>query len=98
MSAEVCFDLNIVSMEAIKKVVYRYGDRVTFSLFKKDETVVCTFSPRSDVTFEVDLKAIAEQLPLDTLDQDLRETIFEKTALLRNTILALAFSRTGLQG
>lgn len=98
MKGEVRFDLNIVSMEAIKKALYRYGDRITFSLSQQDNTVVCVFGGRANATSHVDIQAIAEQLPLDVLDQDLRETLFEKTASIRNTILALAFSRTGLQG
>lgn len=98
MKVEVRFDLNVVSMEAIKKALYRYGDRITFTLSQKEKTVVCVFEPRSGLALPVDTIAITEQLPLDVLDQDLRERLFEQTAHIRNTILALAFSRTGLQG
>jgi DNA-binding FrmR family transcriptional regulator len=42
-------------------------------------------------------KAVRE-LQAEVLDQDLRATISRETEPMRNAILALAFSRTGLQG
>ena len=44
-----------------------------------------------------DLEAAERELRAEVLDQDLRASIARETEPVRNAILALAFSRTGLQ-
>jgi len=60
-----------------------------------DGDFVCNFSSLSD-SFDFDefLKNFDQEL----IDQELRQSISNKTEEYRNFILSLAFSKTGLQG
>ncbi|MDR3376291.1 MAG: His-Xaa-Ser system protein HxsD [Ancalomicrobiaceae bacterium] len=97
MPTEVRFDLQIYTLDAVKKALYRLGDKISFTLKLEGNEAVCSIVIRSGAPLGGNLDSMAEQLHLEVLDQDLRERLFEKTAPLRNAILALAFSRTGLQ-
>lgn len=98
MTCDVRFDARVFTHEAVKKALYRFSDKITYSLSIEGNDLVCAISLRSDAPEEAVLEGVIEKLRIEVLDQDLRERIFERTAPYRNAVLALAFSRTGLQG
>jgi His-Xaa-Ser system protein HxsD len=98
MTCEVRFDLRVFAQDAIKKALYRFSDRITYSLSIEGHELACVISLRTDAPAESVLDVVIEKLRVEVLDQDLRERLFEQTAPYRNAVLALAFSRTGLQG
>lgn len=59
-----------------------------------DGTIRCTLHPSSDD--ENDLASLLVDLEHEVLDETLRARIRDQTADVRNLILALAFSNTGL--
>ncbi|CDX57737.1 hypothetical protein C7U60_19135 [Mesorhizobium plurifarium] len=56
----------------------------------------CTLHFSKPVSSEQADRAV-EALRLEVLDQDLRKVMAEETASVRNAVLALAFSKSGLQ-
>jgi His-Xaa-Ser system protein HxsD len=93
----VRFDARVYALATIKKAAYRFLKTFSTEIAQDRDAWVCT------LTFVVPTEpSIVEKakhdLQSEVLDQDLRATVARETEPLRNTILALAFSRTGLQG
>ena len=99
MSAEtisVEFDAKTTDLSAIKKAAYRLSDVVTVDITSSDSTYHCRLIGIAD-----DKEALNnfEHLFRSTvLDEELRQSIGEKTEGLRNAILALAFAPFTKQG
>ncbi|MFX5709805.1 hypothetical protein ABTE34_20170, partial [Acinetobacter baumannii] len=81
----------------IKRASYRFSDRVAIDIRPFNEGVECVIEACSD-TVGVDIESVVRDFRIEVLDQDLRATISEETAQIRNAILGYAFSKTGLQG
>lgn len=95
-SARLRVDARVHSLTTVKKAAYRFLDRFTVSITQDGEDWLCqlTFlSPTSAEEAQVQCRALQAEM----LDQDLREIIASETEAVRNTVLAVAFSRTGLQ-
>ena len=95
-SRVVRFAADLFDAATIKKAAYRLTDRCAFDLSTSADSIICDcrFSPPITEAEADDLEA---RLRNEVLEQDLRRTIGEETAPLRNAILAYAFSDTGLQ-
>lgn len=89
-------NLNIYSLEAVKKTAYKFAGRAAIRIEQDGgNSVQVVFSfPESLQTSSPD-KVIAD-FSTELLDQDLREIVKKETVLVRNLILAHAFSRTNL--
>lgn len=91
------FDARVYALPTIKKAAYRFLKTFTTDIAQEGDAWVCTLaftsSPDSDA-----IERAKRELQAEVLDQDLRATVARETEPVRNTILALAFSRTGLQG
>ena len=84
----------VYSLEAVKRASYALMARYDVSIAPPAEEFVCTIGPaRPDVS----LDQAERDFRREVVDQDLRITIETRTETLRDTILGLAFSRTGLQ-
>jgi His-Xaa-Ser system protein HxsD len=93
---EVRFSSDIYSLETIKRAAYRFSDKLSFNFLTEESSILCQISP---VSRHDSIDAILEinHFKNEVLDQDLRQTIANETATMRNVILAHAFSKTGLQ-
>jgi His-Xaa-Ser system protein HxsD len=89
-------DLSIYSLEAIKKTAYKFADRASVIISPgPDSTVSLSFSFVGQNAGN-DPKQIISDFCNELLDQDLREIVKKDTGVLRNLIIAHAFSRTKL--
>lgn len=94
--AQVKFDLSVFSLDCVKRAAYRVTRNAAVEITLEDGFAVCALNFSKSVT-RAAADAAMERLRLEVLDQDLRSTIASETASVRNAILALAFSRSGLQ-
>lgn len=92
----VSFDARVFSCEAVKNAAYRFLDRFTADIEFASDAWHCEISFVRPLS-----RASADDLIRDfrseVLDHDLRLAIGKKTESVRNLVLALAFSKTGLQ-
>ena len=93
----VSFDSRVYALNIIKKAAYRFLDRFVTEIGQNADSWACTLRFFNPVDRSTADSAIRE-LEAEVLDQDLRESIARETEPVRNAVLALAFSRTGLQG
>jgi His-Xaa-Ser system protein HxsD len=93
----VTFDARVYPLVVVKKAAYRFLRTFVAEIVQEGDTWVCTLkfvAPPDAATVE----RMSRELQAEVLDQDLRASISRETEPVRNAILALAFSRSGLQG
>ncbi|MER9442192.1 hypothetical protein NKI79_12345 [Mesorhizobium sp. M0340] len=95
-AAQAKFDLSVFDLDCVKRAAYRVTGNAAVEITLEDGFAVCALIFTKAVTRAAAETAI-ERLRLEVLDQDLRSSIAAETATVRNAILALAFSRSGLQ-
>jgi His-Xaa-Ser system protein HxsD len=83
------FDVNVFSLDTIKRALYRFSDKCSFDIQMKDHLITVTFHTNIQDDWIAKIKN-------EALDQDLRDTLSKETANIRTLILANAFSNTGL--
>lgn len=91
----IVYDRSLYSPEAIQKAAYRGLNKITLNLKVTDNEFVCELESNikiSDEAFEL----AVEEFKKDVLDYQLREKIKKESEPLRNLILSIAFSKTGL--
>lgn len=96
-SSDLRFSSDVYSLDTIKKAAYRLSDRCSFDFVLTGTEIVCKLIFSEGLAGER-IAEIERAFRNEVLDQDLRQSIAEETAPVRNAILAYAFSRTGLQG
>jgi His-Xaa-Ser system protein HxsD len=89
----VSFDPAAHSVDAIQRAAFRLSDRASFEVVVAESAIAVTVVPLAE---EGDLAGLIAELRSEVLDQVLRERIRAETADVRNLVLALAFSKTGL--
>lgn len=96
MPKELALDKSVYSLESVQKAAYRFIDRLSILISEGDERIVCAIDPLATLSkpYEEVLASFKQEL----LDQQLRHQIKVETEGVRNLILSLAFSRSGLQG
>jgi His-Xaa-Ser system protein HxsD len=95
-TCEVRFDAATHDAESIQRAAYRYTDRFTVELVEEHGTYVCRIFAREQTASDEQLQQMSHDMRAEVLDQVLRRRIRTATAPVRNAILAVAFSRTGL--
>lgn len=95
-TAQAKFDLAVFSLDCVKRAAYRVTGNAAVEITIENGSTVCTIN-FSKAVGRASADAAIERLQLEVLDQDLRSAIAAETASVRNAILALAFSRSGLQ-
>jgi len=93
----VTFDSRVYALPVVKKAAYRFLSSFVTEIGQDGDAWACTLNfavPTDAATADKHVR----EFQAEVLDQDLRATISRETEALRNAILALAFSRTGLQG
>jgi His-Xaa-Ser system protein HxsD len=96
VTTTISFSSKAYSLETIKKASYRFADVMSVDFAIHDDEIACTLHIVSSESQD-DVTRLVGLLRTEVLDQDLRSTIAAETAAIRNAILALAFSKTGLQ-
>ena len=94
---QTTFDARVYPLVVIKKAAYRFLKSFVTEITQEGDAWVCTLRFPAHVDAAAIERAVRE-LQAEVLDQDLRASISRETEPVRNAILALAFSRTGLQG
>lgn len=94
---QLSFSTSAYDLATIKRAAYKFTDRCSVEFEVTRDSVICSIFPKAPMTEET-FTEFAAALRNEVLDQDLRRTIAEETASLRNAILAHAFSKTGIQG
>jgi His-Xaa-Ser system protein HxsD len=89
----VSFDRVGHSVDSVQRAVYRLSDRLSCEISSTDELIEVRLSLLDE---SQDPDRLVAEFRNEVLDQVLRERIRAETADLRNLVLALAFSRTGL--
>jgi His-Xaa-Ser system protein HxsD len=83
------------SLESVKRASYSLMARYDVSVALSGDEILCTLMPASSA---VQMETAERDFRREVVDQDLRISIEQRTETYRDTILGLAFSRTGLQG
>jgi His-Xaa-Ser system protein HxsD len=81
------------SVDAVQRAAYRLSDRISCQVEPGGDAIAVTVTVLDD---EADADALIAELRTEVLDQVLRERIRAETGDVRNLVLAMAFSRTGL--
>lgn len=89
----VSFDRAGHSVDSVQRAAYRLSDRLSCEITSTDELIEVRVSLLDE---SHDPDRLVADFRNEVLDQVLRERIRAETADLRNLVLALAFSRTGL--
>jgi His-Xaa-Ser system protein HxsD len=95
-SATVSFDLKVFSLDCVKRAAYRVTRDASVEIVVHDDVADCVIHFTKPLASDLAEHAI-EALRVEVLDQDLRSIVASETASVRNAVLALAFSRSGLQ-
>ena len=95
-SVTISFSSKAFGLETVKKAAYRFSDVGAPEIVPDGDQIHCKISFH-EPQLDADARRISSELKLEVLDQDLRRSISDETAPLRNAILAHAFSKSGLQ-
>jgi His-Xaa-Ser system protein HxsD len=93
---EVTFEAAHYSAGAIQQAVYRFSDRLSCDLSTSEDGTRFRCLLHLTLPADVDAESVLADFKNEVLDQTLRERIRDETREVRNLILALAFSNTGL--
>lgn len=91
---ELTFGAATASVDAIQRAAYRMSDRLSIDLIEEGQDFRCTLHLVSDDA--ADAAVAVGEFRNHVLDEVLRARIREETTEVRNVILSLAFSHTGL--
>ena len=89
----VTLDTIVYRLDAIKKAAYKSGGLFHILIEQHDGMTEVRLKPKELCDCP---DAMAGEFCNEVLDQELRETIAEETAGIRNLLLAQAFSKTSL--
>ncbi|MFL1524862.1 His-Xaa-Ser system protein HxsD [Pseudomonas sp. O230] len=95
LESSLAFDERLYDVEALQKAAYRSMNSLTADIKCADGKFVCTLSSNIGIDEPSFLTAIQE-FKKDVLDYQLRHRLNAETLPIRNLILGLAFSKTGL--
>ena len=94
---QITFDEKLYNVEAIQKAAYRSLNVFTVDITITDGKINCLLKPNISAS-ESGFAHGVEEFKKDVLDQQLRIKLKAETEPIRNLILGIAFSNTGLQG
>lgn len=91
----VHFAADVFDIAAIKRAAYRLSDKLVVEITPNADGIDCVLRA---TTTKQNLLSLEAEFRNHVLDYDLRARIAKETEPLRNLVLSLAFSKTGLQG
>lgn len=89
------FNQRLYDAEVIQKAAYRGQYAFTLDLEFQGEELVCTLLANITTSSENFAHAV-EDFKKDVLDYQLRRKLHDETSAVRNVILGIAFSQSGL--
>jgi len=89
------FDQRLYDAEVIQKAAYRGQYAFTLNIQLQGEELVCTLLANITTLSETFANAV-EDFKKDVLDYQLRKKLHDQTSAVRNVILGVAFSQSGL--
>jgi His-Xaa-Ser system protein HxsD len=87
------FDSKVYRLSAIKKAAYKFGGLFHILIEQHDHDTEVHMKPKES---SAPIDKLVGEFCNEVLDQELRETVAEETAGIRNLLLAQAFSKTSL--
>lgn len=93
----LCFSDGMYEVEAIQKAAYKAINFITVDIQPDSNSVKCSLTPNIGVS-DAQFTHSVEEFKKEVLDQQLRLKLKAETEPIRNLILGIAFSNTGLQG
>ena len=87
------FDRGAHSLDAVQRAAYRFSDRLSCDISEVPETIEVKIHLGDGPS---EPEAVLADFRNEVLDQVLRQRIRAETEDVRNLVLALAFSKTGL--
>jgi His-Xaa-Ser system protein HxsD len=94
-SHKLVFDERLYDVQVLQKAAYRSMNSLTVDIAADEGRIICALSSNIDVDESSFLSAIQE-FKKDVLDYQLRHRLSTETQPIKNLILGLAFSKTGL--
>jgi len=94
-AVELRFSDAVFAAEAIKRAAYSMADKLNVEIGSADGEIVCLLRSRKPVA---NFPELERDFRNAVLDYDLRIRVAKETEPMRNLILSLAFSKTGVQG
>ena len=91
---QLSFAVASYSLDAVQRAAYTFSDRLSSEVTPGHGEIRCVLYLPAGT--DDDVEATLADFRNEVLDQTLRERIRSETEEVRNLILALAFSRTGL--
>jgi len=92
----VIFDERVYSVVTLQKAAYRFINYFACNFSLSEHQIQCEIESTGNMTPEA-FNAKVHDFKKEVLDQHLREKIKAETDDIRNLILSVAFSSTGLQ-
>lgn len=89
------FDERLYDVQALQKAAYRSMNSLTVDIKSSDGQFICALSSNIGIEEPAYLFAVQE-FKKDVLDYQLRHRLNAETLPIKNLILGLAFSKTGL--
>lgn len=94
-SHKLVFDERLYEAQVLQKAAYRSINALTVDITPEGGQLICAFSSNIGVDEQSFLSAVQE-FKKDALDYQLRHRLAVETQPIKNLILGLAFSKTGL--
>ncbi|AWM93480.1 His-Xaa-Ser system protein HsxD [Pseudomonas sp. 31-12] len=94
-TARLAFDERLYDGQVLQKATYRSMNSLTADITCADGKFICALSSNIGIDEPAFLSAVQE-FKKDVLDYQLRHKLNVETLPIRNLILGLAFSKTGL--
>jgi len=91
------FDERLFDAQALQKAAYRSMNSLSVDFKIEDGQFLCRVAPNIGIDEPAFLSAVQE-FKKDALDYQLRHRLNLETQPIKNLILGLAFSKTGLNG
>jgi His-Xaa-Ser system protein HxsD len=92
---KLTFDERVYAVEVIQKAAYRYIHLFALDMSLSEGSIVCVLLPTQEHSPD-GLEHLVEEFKKEILDQHLRLKIKIETEAVRNLILGIAFSNSGL--
>jgi His-Xaa-Ser system protein HxsD len=89
------YDQQLYDAQALQKAAYRAMNSLTVDIACADGTFSCVLSPNIGID-EPSFLFAAQEFKKDVVDYQLRHRLNAETLPIKNLILGLAFSKTGL--
>lgn len=96
-SVALSFDERVYSIEAIQKAAYRFINVFVIDISIHENNIVCLVTPSQEPSAE-GMQYSINEFKKEVLDQHLRFKIKSETEAVRNLVLGIAFSNSGLIG